>query len=37
MNHEQSVLDLVFDQATMEAMMLEAAEQHRLMSAALLV
>jgi hypothetical protein len=31
------VLDLVFDRATMESILAEAAEQHRLMSAALLV
>ena len=35
--HEQSVLDLVFDRAMMESILAEAAEQHRLMSAALLV
>ncbi len=35
--HEQCALDLVLDRATMESIVVEAAEQHRLMSAALLV
>ena len=35
--HEQTALDLVLDRATMDSIVLEAAEQHRLMSAALLV
>lgn len=35
--HEQTALDLVLDRATMDGIVLEAAEQHRLMSAALLV
>lgn len=35
--HEQTALDLVLDRATLDSIVLEAAEQHRLMSAALLV
>lgn len=35
--HEETALDLVLDRATMDGIVLEAAEQHRLMSAALLV
>ncbi|MDB5963022.1 MAG: histidine kinase [Massilia sp.] len=35
--HENSALDLVFDRAGLERILAEAAEQHRLMSAALLV
>lgn len=36
-SHENSALDLVFDRATMDSIVSEAAEQHRLMSAVLLV
>jgi HD-like signal output (HDOD) protein len=35
--HEHSALDLVFDRASMDSILAEAAEQHRQMSAALLV
>ena len=37
LGHEHSALDLVFDRATLESILAEAVEQHRVMSAALLV